>query len=42
MKYAVAEGIAKITINRPGVLNSFRPKTVDELCRELGERGKTL
>ena len=35
VKYAVAEGIAKITINRPGVLNSFRPKTVDELCRTL-------
>ena len=29
------EGIAKIVINRPQVLNSFRPKTVDELCRSL-------
>lgn len=28
-----AEGIAKITINRPEVRNAFRPQTVDELQR---------
>ena len=37
VRYAVArgEGIAKITINRPALHNSFRPKTVDELSRTL-------
>ena len=30
-----AEGIAKITINRPEVRNAFRPQTVDELYRAL-------
>ncbi|MGD8206709.1 MAG: 1,4-dihydroxy-2-naphthoyl-CoA synthase [Thiohalocapsa sp.] len=29
--YHQAEGIAKITINRPEVRNAFRPETVDEL-----------
>jgi naphthoate synthase len=29
--YDVAEGIAKITINRPEVRNAFRPQTVQEL-----------
>lgn len=29
--YAVAEGIAKITINRPEVRNAFRPQTLFEL-----------
>ena len=36
VRYAVAaEGIAKITISRPRVHNSFRPITVDELSRTL-------
>jgi naphthoate synthase len=36
VRYAVApEGIAKITINRPQLHNSFRPITVDELERTL-------
>jgi naphthoate synthase len=35
--YAKAEGIAKITINRPEVRNAFRPKTVMELARAFGD-----
>ena len=36
VRYAVsAEGVAKITINRPANHNSFRPITVDELERTL-------
>lgn len=31
IKYEIAEGIAKITINRPEVRNAFRPETVVEL-----------
>jgi naphthoate synthase len=31
IRYASAEGIAKITINRPEVRNAFRPQTVFEL-----------
>jgi len=30
--YEAAEGMAKITINRPEVRNAFRPETVDELA----------
>src|SRR3972149_6475494 len=29
--YETAEGIAKVTINRPRVRNAFRPQTVSEL-----------
>ena len=31
IKYQVADGIAKITINRPEVRNAFRPETIIEL-----------
>jgi naphthoate synthase len=33
IRYEVAEGIAKITIDRPEVRNAFRPETVIELSR---------
>src|SRR3954471_10710363 len=33
IRYEVAEGIAKITIDRPEVRNAFRPLTVKELIR---------
>ncbi len=29
--YEKREGVAKITINRPKVMNAFRPKTIDEM-----------
>ena len=32
IKYQVAEGMAKITINRPEVRNAFRPQTLFELA----------
>ena len=35
IKYHKAEGIAKITINRPRVRNAFRPLTVVELGQAL-------
>ena len=35
IKYHKAEGIAKITINRPRVRNAFRPLTVDEMMHAL-------
>ena len=31
IRYERAEGIAKLTINRPEVHNAFRPETLDEL-----------
>lgn len=43
-----ADGMAKITINRPEVRNAFRPKTLDELidafirCREDSEIGVVI
>jgi naphthoate synthase len=35
IKYHKAEGIAKITINRPEVRNAFRPVTVTEMRNAL-------
>lgn len=35
IKYHKADGIAKITINRPQVRNAFRPLTVDEMMHAL-------
>ncbi|MCH9630617.1 MAG: 1,4-dihydroxy-2-naphthoyl-CoA synthase [Chlamydiia bacterium] len=35
IKYQKSEGIAKITINRPEVLNAFRPLTVEEMMHAL-------
>lgn len=35
IKYHKAEGIAKITINRPEVRNAFRPRTVQEMSAAL-------
>lgn len=35
IKYHKAEGIAKITINRPEVRNAFRPQTVQEMSAAL-------
>jgi len=35
IKYAKAEGIAKITINRPEVRNAFRPQTIFQMSEAL-------
>jgi len=35
--YEKADGIAKITINRPQVRNAFRPQTVDEMIDALAD-----
>ena len=37
IRYETAEGIAKITINRPEVRNAFRPQTIKELMRAFDE-----
>ncbi len=37
IKYEKADGIAKITINRPEVRNAFRPLTVDEMQDALND-----
>lgn len=37
IKYVKAEGIAKITINRPEVRNAFRPQTVSEMMAALND-----
>ena len=35
--YEKAEGIAKITINRPEVHNAFRPQTIDEMSEAFAD-----
>src|SRR5438876_5828507 len=35
IRYELAEGVAKITIDRPEVRNAFRPQTVIELSNAL-------
>ena len=40
IRYEIAEGIAKITINRPEVRNAFRPETVIELSDALQPRAR--
>ena len=37
IRYHKAEGIAKITINRPQVRNAFRPLTVNEMAQALAD-----
>ena len=37
IRYEKAEGVAKITINRPEVRNAFRPKTVMEMIQALAD-----
>jgi naphthoate synthase len=37
IKYQKADGIAKITINRPNVRNAFRPLTVEEMIEALND-----
>ncbi len=37
IRYEKAEGIAKITINRPEVRNAFRPQTVAEMIRAFAD-----
>ena len=37
IKYHKAEGIAKITINRPQIRNAFRPLTVTEMSQALAD-----
>jgi naphthoate synthase len=35
IRYETAEGIAKITIDRPEVRNAFRPQTIVEISQAL-------
>ena len=37
IRYDKAEGIARLTINRPEVRNAFRPATLNELARALND-----
>jgi naphthoate synthase len=37
IRYEKAEGIAKVTINRPEVRNAFRPQTVAEMIRAFSD-----
>ena len=41
IEYHTANGIAKITINRPEVRNAFRPQTLFELQRRVRTRRAT-
>ncbi len=40
IEYHIAEGIAKITINRPEVRNAFRPQTLFELTDAFDRRAR--
>ena len=37
--YALADGVATITLNRPERLNALNPKLVEELIAALGQAG---
>jgi 2-ketocyclohexanecarboxyl-CoA hydrolase len=37
IRYETDDGVAVVTINRPKVLNAFRPQTIDELIEALRE-----
>ncbi len=41
IRYETADGIAKITIDRPDVRNAFRPQTTRELIRAFDSHGTT-
>src|SRR5918997_6485402 len=42
IRYEIAEGIAKITIDRPEVRNAFRPQTVIEISDALDRAREDL
>src|SRR3954469_11610923 len=42
IRYETAEGIAKLTINRPEVRNAFRPQTLIELSDPFNRAGEDL
>src|ERR687883_958313 len=42
IRYEIAEGIAKITIDRPEVRNAFRPQTVIEMADALDRAREDL
>src|SRR5579864_2539352 len=44
IRYETADGVAKITINRPEVRNAFRPQTLDELSTafEMARRDESV
>jgi len=35
--YQKGEGVARVTMNRPQVLNAFRPRTIDEMVEAFGD-----
>ena len=37
--YEIADGVARITINRPEVMNAFRGQTCEELIAALNRAG---